>query len=122
MRPRENIEKEIEKFNVDINPRRDREIFAELRQLQTKSKQAATGTSEITIWRILMKSRITQLTAAAAIIIALIVLFQIPDSLLPKAYALQDTIEAYNSIRWVHLTQSEKDSTETRTELWLGCD
>ncbi len=122
MRPRENIEKEIEKFNVNINPRKDREIFDELRQIQMKSKQTTPGNSEITIWRILMKSRIAKLTAAAAIIIALIVLFQIPNSLLPKAYALQDTIEAYNSIRWVHLNQSEKDSTETRTELWLGCD
>jgi len=121
MRPRENIEKDIEKFNVDVNLRRDREIFDELRQIQMKSKQDAP-LSEITIWRILMKSRIAKLTAAAAIIIALIVLFQIPNSLLPKAYALQDTIEAYNSIRWVHLNQSEKDSTETRTELWLGCD
>ncbi len=122
MRPRENIEKIIKKFNVDVNLRKDRDIFDELRQQQAKSKQAAPGTSVITIWRILMKSRMTKLAAAAVIIIAFVVLLQIPKSLLPTAYALQDTIEAYNSIRWLHLNQSERDSTETRTELWLGCD
>ncbi|NQT01120.1 MAG: hypothetical protein HQ580_03795 [Planctomycetes bacterium] len=122
MRPRENIEKIIKKFNVDVNTRKDQEIFDELRRIQTKSKQPAPGISAITIWRILMKSRMTKLAAAAVIIIALVVLLQIPDSLLPTAYALQDTIEAYNSIRWLHVNQSGRASTEIRTELWLGCD
>ena len=123
MRPRENIEKTIKKFNVDINTRKDLEIFDELRQLQAKSTQAAPGISAITIWRILMKSRMTKLAAAAAIIIALVVLFQIPDSLLPTAYALQDTIKAYNSIRWLHIRESRTVSQETRTtDIWLGCD
>ncbi len=122
MRPGENIKKTIKKFKVDVNAEKDREIFDELRQLQAKSIKPAAGISAITIWRIIMKSRITKLAAAAVIIIALVVLFQIPDSLLPKAYALQDTIEAYNSIRWLRINQSSRDSTETRTELWLGCD
>jgi hypothetical protein len=122
MRPRENIEKTIKKFNVDVNTRKDQEIFDELQQTLAKSKQPPPGISAINIWRILMKSRMTKLAAAAVIIIALVVLFQIPDSLLPTAYALQDTIEAYNSIRWLHVNQSKTVSTETRTELWLACD
>ncbi|MHC4585606.1 MAG: hypothetical protein ACYS3N_13825 [Planctomycetota bacterium] len=119
MRPRENIENIIKKFNVDVNTRKDREIFDELRKLQAKSKQAPPGTSAITIWRILMKSRMTKLAAAAVIIIALYIFLQFPSG---AAYALQDTIDAYNSIRWLHINQSARDSTETRTELWLGCD
>ncbi|MCP4610395.1 MAG: hypothetical protein GY845_16920 [Planctomycetes bacterium] len=119
MRPRENIENIIKKFNVDVNTEKDREIFDELRQLHAKSKQAPPGISAITIWRIIMKSRITKLTAAAVIIIAIYIFLQFPSG---TAYALQDTIEAYNSIRWLHVNQSARDSTETRTELWLGCD
>ena len=30
MRPRENIEKVIKKFNIDVNPKKDQEIFDEL--------------------------------------------------------------------------------------------
>ena len=119
MRPRENIEKTIKKFNVDVNAKKDREIFDELRQLHANSKQAPPGVSAITIWRIIMKSRFTKLTAAAVIIIALYIFLQFPSG---TAYALQDTIEAYNSIRWLHVNQSSRDSTETRSELWLGCD
>lgn len=76
------------------------------------------------IWRIIMKSRITKFAAAAVIIIPLYVLLQIPSGLLPTAYALQDTIEAYNSIRWVHIVESSSFSYgELRSsEIWLGCD
>ena len=40
MRPRENIEKTIKYFNVDVNIRKDQEIFDELREIQSKSKQS----------------------------------------------------------------------------------
>ncbi|MCP4256489.1 MAG: hypothetical protein GY774_03060 [Planctomycetes bacterium] len=67
-----------------------------------------------------MKSRITKLTAAAALIIALYIFLQFPSG---AAYALQDTIEAYNSIRWLHIRESRTVSQEARTtDIWLGCD
>ncbi|KPL23965.1 MAG: hypothetical protein AMJ75_04785 [Phycisphaerae bacterium SM1_79] len=122
MRPRENIEKVIKKFNIDVNPEKDQEIFDELQQAQAKSKQSKPGISHIDLWRIIMKNRMTKLAAAAVILIAIYVCLQIPSSLLPKAYALQNTVEAYNSIRWLHIYQSEKAVREYRTELWLGCD
>jgi hypothetical protein len=75
------------------------------------------------IWRIIMKNRITKYAAAAVIIIALYLLLQIPSGLLPTAYGLQDTIEAYSSIRWLHIYESHTISNGTRaTEIWLGCD
>ncbi|MHC4659790.1 MAG: hypothetical protein ACYS83_11545 [Planctomycetota bacterium] len=75
------------------------------------------------VWRIIMKSRITKFAAAAVIIIALYVLLQIPSGLLPTAYALEDTIEAYNSIRWLHIYESATVFEEIRrSEIWLGCD
>jgi hypothetical protein len=76
------------------------------------------------VWRIIMKSGITKVAAAAVIIIALYIGLQIPSGLLPAAYALQDTIEAYNSIRWVHIVESSSFSFgEPRSsEIWLRCD
>ncbi|MHC4266436.1 MAG: hypothetical protein ACYSUK_10960, partial [Planctomycetota bacterium] len=72
MRPRENIEKIIKKFNIDVNASKDQEIFDELRQVQAKSKQPQPATKP-NIWRIIMKSRITKLAAAAVIIIAVLI-------------------------------------------------
>ena len=70
----------------------------------------------------IMKSRISKLAAAAVIIIAAYVCLQLSGGLVSKAYALQETIEAYNSIRWLHVYQSTTVSTESRTKLWLECD
>ena len=88
MRPRDNIEEIVKNFDVDVNVRKDQEIFDELRQIQAKSKEAVPGISPIIIWRTLMQSKKTKLAVAAMITIALLVLLQIPDGLLPSAYAL----------------------------------
>jgi len=72
MRPRENIEKVIKKFSIDVNPKKDQEIFDELRQIQAESKQSEPGISTIKKWRIVRKNPITKLASAATIIIAVI--------------------------------------------------
>lgn len=73
MRPRENIEKVIKKFNIDVNPEKDRQILDELRAAQTKSKQSKPGISMIDIRRIIMHSKMTKLAVAAVIIIAALI-------------------------------------------------
>jgi hypothetical protein len=68
-------------------------------------------------------NRYAKLAAAAAIIVGLVVWSQIPSSVVPTAYALQDTIEAYSSVRWLHIYESATVCEEPRTsEIWLECD
>jgi hypothetical protein len=112
----------IERFDIDVNPEKDREVFDGLRQIQTQARQSESGISTIDKWRIIMRSKSAKLAAAAVITIALYVLLQIPGGLSSTAYGLQDTIEAYNSIRWLHIHESRATPRERRTELWLGCD
>ncbi|MCP4611762.1 MAG: hypothetical protein GY845_23885 [Planctomycetes bacterium] len=50
-----------------------------------------------------MKSRKAQFTAAAVLVLITYLCLQIPRSLVAPAYALQDTIEAHNSIRYLHV-------------------
>ena len=70
MRPGKNIEKIIKKFDVDINPDKDRQILQELQHAQAESKQPKPGLAAIDIWRIIMKSRITKFSAVVVLIIA----------------------------------------------------
>ena len=79
MRPEENIEKIIKKFDIDINARKDQEIFDELREAQARSKQSKPDIPTIGIRRIIMNSKITKLAAAAVIIIAIYLCLQIPS-------------------------------------------
>jgi len=96
----------------------------EIQEFQAQVKHPGDETAGLAnAWRIIMKSRITKLAAAAVIIIALYVLLQIPSGLLPTAYALQDTIEAYNSIHYLHISEFETVGQERRpSELWVACD
>ena len=79
MRPRENVEKVIKKFNIDVNPKKDQEIFDELRQIQAESKPSEPGISTINKWRIVMKNPITKLASAATIIVAVTLVLYLTD-------------------------------------------
>jgi len=70
MRPAENIEKLVKNINIDTNAKIDEEVLGEVVKAFEKSKSKKTSATEQNIWRIIMKSPITKLAAAAVIIIA----------------------------------------------------
>ncbi|MHC4152008.1 MAG: hypothetical protein ACYSSP_07900 [Planctomycetota bacterium] len=65
MKPLKDIKKIVTKFNVKPRPEMRSNILDEALEIQ-KNKQS---TSDAYIWRIIMKSKITRFTAAAASII-----------------------------------------------------
>jgi hypothetical protein len=92
--------------------------------IEALNQTSSEKTKLLSICRIIMKSKISKLATAAVIIIALYLGLQIPSNLLSITYALEDTIEAYNSIRWVHIVESATFSfgESRRSDIWLGCD
>jgi len=72
MRPAENIEKLVKNINIDTNAKIDEEVLGEVVKAFEKSKSKKTSAIEQNIWRIIMKSRMTKLAAAAVIIVAVI--------------------------------------------------
>ena len=102
MNSADEIKRFFEKAELDINPNADKKVFQDVFQAQqkiTKTKPAPP----VNIWRIIMKSRKAQFTAAALVVLATYLCLQIPKGLVAPAYALQDTIEAYDSIRTLHV-------------------
>jgi hypothetical protein len=70
-----------------------------------------------------MKNRITKFAAAAVIIIAVLLSITFLDKSVTPVYAIEQTIEAYSSIRWLHAKEFYMVGTEKRpSELWIGCD
>jgi hypothetical protein len=65
-----------------------------------------------------MKSHLTKFTVAGAAIAICALL------LLPEAYALDDSIEAHNSIRWLRIihTAVYSETASEQREVLLGCD
>jgi hypothetical protein len=71
--------------------------------------------------RRLIMSRFTKLAAAAVIIAAIALSISIWDKSMPMAYALEETIEANDSIRYIHI-KSFNPSHDEPKEFWVECD
>ena len=121
MKDAENIERLIKSEKIKTNPSVNEAVFNDLVDRLDAAGHTETGTRQPNIWRIFMQSKTTKLAAAAVILITTILCFQIIP--IPDAYALEDTIEAYNSIRWLHVFDyNGLENTKPRTEVWLCCD
>jgi outer membrane lipoprotein-sorting protein len=70
MRPTEKIEQFLQKASVSSNPNVNKAVLNELTDEMEKTKQAD---SDLNMWRLIMKSPITKLAAAAVIIIAIFI-------------------------------------------------
>ncbi|MHC4536644.1 MAG: carboxypeptidase-like regulatory domain-containing protein [Planctomycetota bacterium] len=73
MRPTENIEKLLKDINIDTNAKTDKAVYSDVIEAFEKSNSKKTSAIEQNIWRIIMKSSITKLTAAAVIIVAILI-------------------------------------------------
>jgi hypothetical protein len=73
------------------------------------------------IWRTIMKSPITKIAAAAVIIIAVVLSINLWDKSIPSAYALEQTIEANHSVRYLHIKGFDPSHKEPK-EYWVECD
>jgi hypothetical protein len=112
MKPADEIRQLFKNAELGIDPDADEKVFEDVfgaHKKTTENVPAMPG-----IWRIIMKSRRVQFTAAAVAVLAIYLCLQIPKGLVAPVYALQDTIEAHNSIRYLHV----KSFIMVRGEKW----
>jgi len=71
---------------------------------QMVDRQISYSSLPFHIWRIIMKSPVTKLAAAAVIIIAVVLSLNfLGKSFTPAAYALDQTIQASHTVRYLHI-------------------
>jgi len=120
MRPAENIEKLVKNINIDTNAKIDEAVLGEVVEAFEKSKVKKTSAIEQNIWRIIMKSKITKLAAAAVIIVAVLIgLNQFSGSIDGSNVAFADMIKTMKQMPWVHLTGTYVASGENFVESWF---
>ena len=66
------MEKFIKKASLNTNPQMDQTVLNEILTVQNQSKNTTSAGTQPSLWRIIMKNRITKFTAAAALIIGVI--------------------------------------------------
>ncbi len=85
------------------------------------SKVTLALRSPLKIRKIIMKSPITKLAAATVIILGVVLTVTIWDKTTSTAYALEQTIQASHSVRYLH-TKDFKQGMEEPKEFWLKFD
>jgi len=68
------------------------------------SKGQKLAVPQPNIWRIITKSRITKLGAAAAVIIAFILSMTLSDKTVAPAFSMNDVLAAMAKAEWLHMT------------------
>jgi len=110
MRPVENIEKLIKNINIDTNARIDEEVLGDVVEAFEKSKGKKTSAKEQNIGRIIMKSKITKIAAAAVIIIAVLIgIHHLGGSIDGASIAWADVLEQISGFRPYTCTVTVQD-------------
>jgi hypothetical protein len=74
-----------------------------VRQQSLKLKKVSQVRKQFQLWRIVMRSKITKLAAAAAIFVVAAISITYLGRLTSTAYAIEQTVEANRGLRFIHL-------------------
>lgn len=77
---------------------------------------------QIQLWRKIMKSRITKLATAAAIIVIAALSITYFDQLVAPAYAIEQTIKANHTVRYLHIKDFDSEHEDEPRQFWLEFD
>ena len=112
--------RDIEKLFKDLHDTTNAEM--DERVLRDVS-QALEDSNRRNVWRIIMKSKITKLATAAAVILAVVLTITVLDKAVAPAYALEQTVEALSNVRFLHLVRCD-EAGYLADERWieLGLD
>jgi len=112
----EKIERLIKKINVTPRVQTHVRTLNDALVAQEKSKNEQSANLKPNIWRIIMKNRMTKLSIAAIVLIAVILSIKLPT----PAYAIEQTIEAIQKISSIHLFARGWDGK--KFEMWMTVD
>jgi hypothetical protein len=117
MSSRDNIEKSISELVLHGSVAADERILKDTLAAYEKSETKKAAETQPNIWRIIMKSKITKLAAAAVIIIAVVLSTTFLDKAISPAYALEQTLEAMYNVTTLHVFARDWDNSEF--EMWI---
>ena len=114
----ENIKRMYEQAKLDTIVEKDKTVLEKMKEVYLQESKFEPKTAELSLWRTIKKSKITKFAAAAVIIIAAVLLLTVWDA---SAYALEQTIQAYKGLCYVHIKDFRDGESEPR-EFWVELD
>jgi UDP-glucose 6-dehydrogenase len=65
----DDIKRRYEQARIDTLDSRDKAVLEKMKEIYLQESKAEPKTAELSVWRIIMKSKITKLAAAAAVVL-----------------------------------------------------
>ena len=124
MNPEKNIERLIEELVLPGTEADDERILNDALVVFRRTCRSERDGVQPSVWRTILKSRITKLTAAAAITIAVVFSVSILDMSMPTASAaeiLAEAVEAVSNLKSVHIKAQIRTMAHDNFEL-IGLD
>jgi outer membrane lipoprotein-sorting protein len=118
MRPADNMKKLIKKLRYEAGTETHERILGNVLETLEISEQQKSAAPRPNIRRIIMKSRIAKLVAAAVIIVAAVLSITIVDKLSSEAYAFEQTLEAVKNVRFMHVVRRD-EAGQIEDERWI---
>jgi len=118
----EDIKRYFQRATLSINPDRHEVIFEKIQRAQEQSKITAPASHRPLYRSNIMRSPIIKVAAAAVIVVAIVLPISIWDKTTPAAYALEQTVEANNSVRYIHVREIVAGHEDEPKEFWLETD
>jgi hypothetical protein len=122
MRPAENIEKLIRDVPIDTSTETDKAVLGDTLKAFENSRRTKSAKPEPNIWRIIMKKPIAKLVTAAAVVLIAVLGISLLQNSATTAYAIEQTIEAGQDVRYLHFYYASSDSNIADKEAWLEYD
>lgn len=117
MRPADDLHESIKKLHLKASAELDRRVHDDISKALAESEKTESAHTELNIWRKIMNSPITKLAAAAAIIIAVGLFLTVMEKTTTPAYALEQTLEAMQDVRTLHMFGRDWGNLEF--EMWI---
>jgi len=118
MKSVKDIKQSIRKLKVEPSDQIHTRVLDKLLRTLDKSKQTKSAAPQPNIWRVIMKSRITKLAAAAVIIIAVMIgINHFGGSIDGASVAFGQMKQALEKVLWVH---SVNNNSSGNDEGWLS--
>jgi len=121
MRQTENIKRLIQNAKINIDPAVRKAALDQLINELHNSKTAGPVETKPNIFTTIMKSRITGI-AAAAVIIAVVLSITFLDKAVTPAYAIEQTIEAYQGTGYLRFHHYPTTAAKLEKEAWIRYD
>lgn len=126
MTPADNIHRQIKQLRLKASAHLDTRVRDAISRARAESETTASPYRRVNAWRSIMKSRITKLAPAAAVVILVMVgLYHYTGFFhgTTAAFATSDVIAAMKQVQWIHATQQMIDDVNVpvdKLKYWNG--